>query len=385
MIRVLLVEDSVVQREILRRILAGDAAFTIVAEARNGKEAVRLVEEHQPDVVLMDIHMPDMNGVEATREIMRRFPVPIVVASATLKKRDVDMGLEALEAGALTVIAKPEGAVLLNLEKIAAKLRAEIRLASRVKLKPRNLGDSALKLSPLTPNPAPPSTGERGAGGVALDSVKIRSGGLARLRLPVETVDVIGICASTGGPPVLTEILAALPQPFAIPILLVQHITQGFEESFAAWLTQRTGQNVALATDGQRLLPGVWLAPGGKHLTLAAAKTLALIDPGPKDVHCPSGNPLFASLAKRMKTKAAGFVLTGMGDDGAEGLLQLKQAGGLTVCQDEPSSLIWGMPKSALELKAANHELNPTEIARLMTQMHRKAGECAGPSRERQR
>src|SRR5436190_8362982 len=114
MIRVLLVEDSVVQREILRRILSVDDTFTIVGEARNGKEAVRLVEEHRPDVVLMDIHMPDMNGVEATREIMRRFPVPIVIASATLKKRDMDLGMEALSAGAVSVIAKPEGAVLLH-------------------------------------------------------------------------------------------------------------------------------------------------------------------------------------------------------------------------------------------------------------------------------
>ena len=121
MIRVLLVDDSVVQREILRRVLGGDSTFMIVGEARNGKEAVRMVEEYRPDVVLMDVHMPDMNGVEATREIMRRCPVPIVVASATLKKRDIDMGLEALNAGAFSVIAKPEGAVLLNLEKIAAE------------------------------------------------------------------------------------------------------------------------------------------------------------------------------------------------------------------------------------------------------------------------
>src|ERR1051325_8131775 len=134
MIRVLLVEDSVVQREILRRILGTE--FAIVAEARNGKEAVRLVEEHRPDVVLMDIHMPDMNGVEATREIMRRFPVPIVIASATLKKHDMDLGLEALNAGAVTVIAKPEGAVLLNLDKMAAHLCADILAASRLKLKP---------------------------------------------------------------------------------------------------------------------------------------------------------------------------------------------------------------------------------------------------------
>jgi two-component system chemotaxis response regulator CheB len=194
MVRVLLVEDSVVQREILRRILGADATFTIVAEARNGTEAVRLAEDHRPDVVLMDIHMPDMNGVEATREIMRRCPVPIVIASATLKKHDIDMGLEALNAGAVTVMAKPEGAVLLNLDKISTHLRAALLAAAKVTVKRKASG------RPKRP--------------------PVQAGCL------LGAIEVIGICASTGGPPILIEILAALPRPFAIPILLVQHITR---------------------------------------------------------------------------------------------------------------------------------------------------------------
>lgn len=342
MIRVLLVEDSVVQREILRRVLGCDGTFTIVAEARDGREAVRLAEEHRPDVVLMDVHMPGMNGVEATREIMRRCPVPIVVASATLKKHDLDLGLEALNAGAFSVIAKPAGAVLLNLDKISTKLREEIVAASRVKVKP--VLPSDLKREP------------------------------GRTRQPVEPVEAIGLCTSTGGPPVLIEILSALPRPFSVPILLVQHITQGFEESFATWLSQRTGQPAAMATNGQRLGPGTWLAPTGNHLTLGNSKFIALLPQKPADIHCPSGNPLFASLAKHLGTKAAGVLLTGMGDDGAKGLLALKQAGGTTIIQDEASSFIWGMPKAGKELQAARYELNPREIARLMTDMNRKAG-----------
>jgi two-component system, chemotaxis family, protein-glutamate methylesterase/glutaminase len=341
MIRVLLVEDSVVQREILRRILAVDRTFTILGEARNGKEAVRMAEELRPDVVLMDIHMPDMNGVEATREIMKRCPVPIVIASATLKKNDLDMGLEALNAGAVTVIAKPEGAVLLNLDKISVELRAELLAASKVKFKPA--ATPVLKRQPVTPG------------------------------RPVETIDVIGICTSTGGPPVLIEILSALPQPFVIPILLVQHITQGFEVSFTRWLSERTGQSVGMAVIGQRLSAGIWMAPTGKHLVLANSKFLDLPEPKPAEIHCPSGNPLFASLAKHFGARAVGILLTGMGDDGAKGLLELKQAGGTTVIQDEASSFIWGMPKAGKELKAAIHELNPQEIALLMTEINRKA------------
>jgi two-component system chemotaxis response regulator CheB len=346
MIRVLLVEDSVVQREILRRILGTE--FTIVAEARNGKEAVRLVEEHRPDVVLMDIHMPDMNGVEATREIMRRFPVPIVIASATLKKRDLDLGLEALNAGAVAVMTKPEGAVLLHLETMSVKLRAELAAAARLKMKPV-LGK--------TGQPDKPRALARPAS------------------ISHSSVEAIGICASTGGPPVLTEILSALPRPFSIPILLVQHITQGFEESFAAWLGQRTGQSVGMAASGQRLSAGVWLAPTGKHLVLGSSRSITLLEQAPTDIHCPSGNPLFRSLAQHLGPKAAGFLLTGMGDDGASGLLELRQAGSVTVVQDEASSFIWGMPRQGKELQAASLELNPQEIAELMTVMNvRKSG-----------
>ena len=205
MIRVLIVDDSVTQREILKRLLNHDGSFTVVAEARNGREAIAKVLEHKPDVVLMDIHMPDMDGIEATREIMRQCPVPIVVASATLKKRDVNLALSAIEAGAVSVIAKPEGAVLLHLQKIGPSLRDELLAASKAKLqRPTRL--------PLSQS-ADRST---------------RS-----INLP-DTIDVIGICASTGGPPVLMEIFSALPKPFPLPILLVQHISQDSKRALRA-------------------------------------------------------------------------------------------------------------------------------------------------------
>jgi len=338
MVRVLLVEDSVVQREILRRILSMDDAFQIVGEARNGAEAVRMVDELRPDVVLMDIHMPNMNGVEATREIMRRFAVPIVIASATLKKHDIDMGLECLHAGAISVIAKPEGAVLLNLDKISVRLREELMAASKVKLRPFNL-------APVNHHPV-------------------------KRRKPAGTIEVIGICASTGGPTVLTEIFSLLPRPFAIPILLVQHITRGFEEQFVKWLSGHTGQPVGMIAHRQRLGPGIWMAPTGNHLTVAAANVVVLSEQRPGDIHCPSGDELFAALAKHFGPRAAGFLLSGMGNDGAAGLLELKRAGGVTVIQDEASSFIWGMPKVGQDMKAATHELNPREIAALLTDMH---------------
>ncbi len=208
-IRVLIVDDSVTQREIFRRLLADDPELVVVAEARNGIEALNQVQAHAPDVVLMDIHMPEMDGIAATEEIMKRFPVPIVIASATLKKRDVDLAMKALEAGAVAVIEKPEGAVLLHLGKMVPELRRELIAAAKAKLPGLRRPNPPVLENLLTPD----------KWGVASAQKSL--------------VEVIGISASTGGPAVLLEILSHLPKPFPIPILLVQHISPKFEEGFA--------------------------------------------------------------------------------------------------------------------------------------------------------
>ena len=340
MIRVLIVEDSITQREILKRLVNGDGAFTVIGEARNGREAIAKVLENPPDVVLMDIHMPDMDGIEATRQIMRLCPVPIVVASATLQKQDVNLALQALEAGAVSVISKPQGAVLLHLDKIAPSLRNELLAASTAKIRRHD--------APALRRTVPP--------------------------LPVQSsrtqpIDIIGVCASTGGPPVLMQIFAAIPKPVPVPILLVQHISEGFEEGFARWLSDTTGQSVRLATSEQRLAPGIWMAPNGTHLTVSSPTRISLIPKNPKDIHSPSGNPQFQSLATHFGPRAAGVLLTGMGDDGAQGLLTLRLAGGTTIIQDEASCMIWGMPKSGKLLNAATQELNPADIAVTLTHM----------------
>lgn len=337
MIRLLIVEDSVTQREIFRRLFAEDGAFTIVGEAATGEEAIRLVQQHLPDVVLMDIHMPGMGGIEATREIMRVCPVPIVVASATLRKQDIDLAMKAIEAGAVSVIQKPAGAVLLHLQKIAPQLRRELVAASQAVLLKRTSPARQRVLTPV--------------------STKLAA---------IGNVEVIGVATSTGGPPVLLQIFSALPKPFPLPVLLVQHISDGFVEGFTRWLGEMTGQPTRLATDGARLEPGIWIAPVGRHLALANRVRIELPPRRANDLHCPSANVLFDSLSRHAGRSSLGILLTGMGDDGASGLLALKQAGGHTVIQDEASSLIWGMPKSAKELGAANQELNPAEIVWVM-------------------
>ena len=347
MIRLLIVEDSVTQREIFKRLLAADGEFTVVAEAANGRDGAQLVRQHRPDVVLMDIHMPDGDGIEATREIMRESPVPIVIASASLQRHDVDLAMEALQAGAVSVIEKPAGAVLLHLHKMAAPLCESLRAATAARVR---------------------RTAPRAAQG--LPATSARSG----IRSKAAAIKVIALCASTGGPPVLLEILSAIPRPFPLPILLVQHISRGFEEGFARWLGGASGQQVELAQDGQRLTPGVWMGSGGRHLTVNPAHRVVLSPGGADEFHCPSGNAMFSSLAAHLGNAALGVLLTGMGDDGANGLLALRQAGGMTVVQDEASSMIWGMPKVAKERGAAALELSPAEIAATLQRLATSAG-----------
>jgi two-component system chemotaxis response regulator CheB len=340
MIRILIVEDSVTQREILRRLFAADKEFVVVGEATTGHEAVAMVQKHLPDVVLMDIHMPGMDGIAATKEIMRLCPVPIVVASATLRKEDINLAMKALEAGAVSVIEKPQGAALLHLQKIAPQLRAELLAAAAVKVR-------------RTPTFAAPY----------VSAVNPAFNGMTA------KIEIVGICASTGGPAVLLEIFSALPKPYSLPVLLVQHISDGFVEGFARWLGETTGQRARLATEGARLEPGIWLAPAGRHLALDARARVELPARRPDDIHCPSGNVLFESLSRHAADRSLGILLTGMGDDGARGLANLRKAGGRTIIQDEASCVIWGMPKAGKELGAAELELRPLEIASSMTRV----------------
>ena len=341
MIKVLVVEDSVTQREIICRVVCSDTHMTVVGEARNGVEAVAKSRELMPDVVLMDVHMPEMNGIEAAREIMRDLPTPIVIMSSTLQKRDIDLAVDAMRVGAVGVIEKPKGAALLNMAKMAPKLCQMLRDAA---------GTKVGKPSPRSARPA-----ER----------------LTDYVVPSWPIKVIAVVSSAGGPSTLVELFSRLPPHFPIPILLVQHISSGFETGFAEWLTRQTGQSATIATDHQRLLPGIWLGPKDHHIVLKSRNLVGLLPRRPADIHCPGGDPLLSSVAALMGRAAVGAVLTGMGDDGAQGLLALKQAGGQTMIQDEATSMVWGMPQAAKKIDAHIYEMNPSEIgdalARLVT------------------
>jgi len=331
MIRLLLVEDSVTQREILKKLINESGQIFVVAEAQNGRDAIGCVAKYRPDVVLMDIHMPDMDGVTATREIMSRTPVPIVITSASLRQQEIDLGLEALKAGAVSVIEKPPGAVLLHLGKIAPQLCRDLVGASKAKILTAPISRAARERSPVDTSWLGPT-------------------------------EIIGMCASTGGPPVLLKILSRLPKPFPLPVLVVQHIAPGFVSSFAKWLAGLSGQRVEEARAFQELSPGFWLSPARKHLCVDNRRRFDLVSPEPDEIHCPSGNAMFQSLATHFGPRAIGILLTGMGEDGANGLRALRDAGGRTIAQNEETSLIFGMPKIGIERGGAQFQLAPDAI-----------------------
>jgi len=332
MIRVLVAEDSAVARELLVALLEQDPMLRVVGTARDGLEAVAEAERLRPDVILMDVHMPRMNGFEATRRIMERVPTPIVIVSASISREEVALTFEALKAGALTVVDKPGGPGHPDHAEDARRLLETVRLMAEVKVVRRWPRRGR-------PGPFPPSVGA---------DRKIR---------------VVAIGASTGGPQVVAEILSQLPGDLGVPILLVQHIAPGFAPGLAEWLGQGTPFAVKLAEPGEPARPGtVYIAPDGSQMGIAKDGRIRLTGEVAEDGFRPSASYLFQSVAETYGRSAIGILLTGMGRDGAAGLRRLREAGGLTIAQDEESSVIFGMPGEAVRLGAAEHVLSPEQI-----------------------
>jgi two-component system chemotaxis response regulator CheB len=315
--------------------LGEDPELEVVGGARDGGQAVELAERLQPDVILMDVHMPVMDGYDATRLIMERSPRPIVMATASTSLFDTRSAFRALEAGALMLLDKPPGPFDPQADSAIAELVRPVKLMAEVKVVRR--------------------WPERGTGNGAP--------ALSATREP----RLVAIGASTGGPQVLAGLLA---QPLRVPVVLVQHIAEGFVEGFAEWLGTRTPMPVRLAEPDARLAPGtVHVAGGAGHLTVTRDGRVAIGGEGPVDGFRPSITRLFESVAAGYGDAAIGVLLTGMGRDGAAGLRRLREAGALTVAQDEPSSVVFGMPAEAVRLDAAATVLAPDAIARVLARL----------------
>ena len=340
-VRVLVVEDSPAVRGLLIHVLSSDPEIKVVGVSRSGEEAIEAVEHLKPDVITMDIHLPKMNGFDATRRIMETFPTPVVIVSGSTNAREATTTARATQAGALAVVSKPAGQGLVGHEDRAAKLIQTVKLMSEVKVLTR-------WARPLLTN-------------------ALRKESLAtqlEVSCSAAHFQVVAIGASTGGPPVLQAILSRLPKDFPIPVLVVQHMADGFIQWFVDWLAQECAVRVQVADHGDLILPGhVYLAPDGAHMNVGMGGRLWLTKEDPENGLRPSVSHLFRSVTNAYGRNAIGVLLTGMGKDGAKELKLMRDRGAVTLVQDKASSVVHGMPGEALSLNAASYVLSPDKIA----------------------
>jgi two-component system chemotaxis response regulator CheB len=343
MIRVLIVDDSPVAQDLIAHILSADPQVEIIGRAANGLEAMTFLESRKPDVITMDIHMPKLDGFEATRQIMEKNPVPIIIVTASWDPQEVSKTFRAMQAGAIAAIEKPRGIGHPDYGKTAAKLLETVKLMSEVKVVKR------------WPNSK-----------IATSREENRVGNV-QASLPGGRIQLVAIGASTGGPPVLQSILSVLPKSFPIPILIVQHIAAGFLQGLVDWLNQTTPLSVSIARDADLPLPGhAYLAPDGCQTGLdKSGRIRCLADPAENGLR-PAVSYLFRSVAAMAGKEAIGVLLTGMGKDGAEELKLLQERGALTIAQDRQSSVVFGMPGEAVRIGAASHVLPPERIGALL-------------------
>jgi two-component system, chemotaxis family, protein-glutamate methylesterase/glutaminase len=338
-INALVVDDSKVAQMLLRRILEDDPQIHILGAVGDGQAAVDFVTEFRPDVVLMDIHMPGMDGFEATRKIMESHPVPIVICSGTVNPEELATTFRVMEAGALACVEKPVSPEHAGFAEMAAALRQTVKLMSEVKVVRRWAASKTAT--------------QRAAG--------ITAGGPSQ---STRRVKFIGIGASTGGPPALQTILAGLPKSFPVPILIVQHIARGFLPGLADWLNQTTAFQVHIGGHGMLPLPGhVYLAPDDFHMGVNASERIVLSRAEPENGLRPAVSFCFRSLAETFGGDVIGVILTGMGRDGAVELKTMKDGGAVTIAQDLESSVVHGMPGEAIALGGATHVLAAERIA----------------------
>lgn len=338
MIRVLLVDDSAIALHILQRLLSRFPDIQVVGTAADGRKALDLLPALNPDVICTDLHMPVMDGLEFTRAVINKYPRPILVVSVSVEPDSPNV-FRLLEAGAVDVYPKPRAILDADQEKLASELASKIRILAGVHVF-RRAGAAT-----RAPRPPPP------------------------LSLPPHVpVRMVAIGASTGGPQALREVLSHLPIGFPAPVVCVQHIGEDFLSEMVAWLAEVSPLPVQKATQGEVPQPGVvYFAPEDAHLELDDGGRFELSQAPPCDGHRPSATVTLRAAAHRFGAGTVGVLLTGMGSDGAEGMADIAAAGGVTIAQDEASSVVYGMPGAAVALGAVQHVLPLEQIATALT------------------
>ena len=344
---VFIVDDSPTARALLRTILEADGSIRVVGEAAEGETAVVQIARVRPDVVLMDVVMPVQDGLETTRIVMSQNPRPILLVS-DLVEVDAELNFRGLQAGALDIMGKPSVDLLDN-EREAHRFRRRVRTLAGVPLVTRRhkapVPRPVLESSPRVPSLFP------------------------------EEIDLIVIGASTGGPPALHVLLRSIDPSAATPILLVQHMSERFIEGMVRWLDREVDREVRLAEEGTTPRPHtVYVAPDGGHMILRRSGVIGFDDAPPIGSHRPSVDALFHSIATHsICRRTIGVLLTGMGEDGANGLLEMKRGGAWTISQDQKSSVVYGMPKAARDLDASREILPLDQIGPRISQITTQA------------
>jgi two-component system chemotaxis response regulator CheB len=352
--KVLIVDDSFTAREYLKYILDSTGNFQVVGMAEDGEEAVEKVKTVHPDVVVMDFYMPKMNGNEATRKIMETYPVPIVAVSATWFPELVQEAFLAMESGAVAAIAKPRGASGSKSDDSVEKFLQTVKLMSEVKVVRRfsRYPKAGVSFTDSTRRPVPEAL-------TITEPKTVNS-----------EIDIVAIGASTGGPPIIETILSNLPKHFSSPILIVQHISEGFLNGMIEWLSKCVRFLVHIPNDGDQIMPGhAYFAPCGFHMGVTKkGKIILSKDPPEKNLR-PAASYLFRSVAESFGKRAIGVLLTGMGADGALELKTMKDRGAITMAQDKESSVVHGMPGEAIKLGGVDYVLSPKEIAEMLVRL----------------
>ncbi|WP_027180052.1 chemotaxis-specific protein-glutamate methyltransferase CheB [Maridesulfovibrio bastinii] len=340
MIRILIVDDSISVRELLYRYFSDQEDMEVAGMAVTGAEAIEKVHKLKPDIVTMDIHLPDMDGFQVTRRIMEESPLPIVIISSVASPDDSDDGFRALDSGALTLIDKPRLCDS-DFEDNMNDIIHTVRLMSEVKVVRRRIKKNLINSGPVL----------SGRSGIK-DST------------PKENIEAVCIGTSTGGPQALKAVLGALPENYPLPILVVQHMSKGFLEGMVSWLDNVIPLKVKAADAGETVRGGfVYFAPEEKHMRVNSDLTVSFSSGSASDGIIPSVSVLFASAARNLGHRAAGIIMTGMGRDGAAELLEMRKAGAYTIAQNKESCTVYGMPGEAVKLGAAIDILPLEEIS----------------------
>jgi two-component system chemotaxis response regulator CheB len=354
-VRVLVVDDSALMRKLIPTILERDPSIEVIGTAMDGAFALKKIEEFHPDVITLDLEMPRMDGIETLRLIMRRAPMPVIVFS-THSKEGAYSTFKALALGAIDFVAKPRDAAAGHLDAIAVELIEKIKVAKR-------------------------ASGRKIHANIAVETQPPQKKS-SRATLPPSRIVAIGI--STGGPNALQYVLSQIPADFSASILIVQHMPEGFTEMFAKRLDECCALDIQEARSGDLLLAGrVLICPGNRHMIvrrMPRGDMAVLSDGPPVNGHRPSADVLFRSVAQEFALTSLGVLMTGMGEDGAEGLGAIKAAGGLTVAQSEDTCVVSGMPRAAI-LKGYANKIVPLESLSAFLVGH--CGSNRAPDRDR--